>query len=44
MEMQYLAGRWCWSSRRFFCHTCLAAFTPVPTIHLPCKVYFLTDK
>lgn len=34
----------CDSSRRFFCHTCLTAFTPTPRVTLPCRVYFITDK
>ena len=34
----------CQASRRFFCHTCLTAFTPVPRVALPCRVYFITDR
>ena len=34
----------CNASRRFFCHTCLTAFTTIPRVTLPCHVYFITDK
>ena len=36
--------RSCKSSRRFFCHVCLDAYTERPTVRLPCRAYFITDR
>ena len=34
----------CKSSRRFFCHVCMDAYTDRPKVRLPCRAYFITDK